>query len=99
MDSLNVAKTIAEQIGHKAFVMLGARDLVRDGFRSLQFRIGRNPERVTHLRIVLRDDDTYNVEAWRIRGGNAIPIHTTQAVYVENLHQVISDFTGLRTSL
>ncbi len=93
-----VASTIAEQLGNKALTMWGAKELVDEG-DALKFKVGRNPEGVTHIRVFLRPDDTYNVEAWKIRGTSVKQVGLHQVVYVEDLRRVIQDLTGLRYSL
>jgi|ERR1700682_6203726 len=92
------ARIIREQLGNRALTMWGAREFIdEDG--ALKFKVGRNPEGVTHIRVFLRGDDTYNVEAWKIRGTSVKQVGFHQVVYVEDLRRTIQDLTGLRYSL
>jgi len=47
-----VAQEIHRQIGQRASFMLGARNVV-GGDDFLEFKIGKNPKRVSHIRITL----------------------------------------------
>lgn len=102
---LQVANTIREQIGRKAFFMLGAKNLVGD-VSSLTFKIGRNAKSVSHIKVVYHAGlDTYEVQALRVRcpKGSPFPVtkilESTSDVYVDSLHTVIEAFTGMYTSL
>lgn len=88
--SAAIGQTIANQIGNRAFVMMGARSLVtlEDG---LQFKIGRNPKKITTIVVRLDPNDTYTVEFWRgMRLAKDIDF-----VYADDLEHVIEDNTGL----
>jgi hypothetical protein len=93
-----IGQTIAEQIGNRAFVMMGAKDLVA-GANYLQFRVGKNSKRVSRVIVTLSPDDTYQVEAWRgsaLRGSLA---GTRSGVYVDQLNTALESLTGLYTRL
>lgn len=92
-----VANTIREQIGHKAFFMLGAKDLVASE-NALQFRI-RGSRVCNSIRVELDPSDTYRVEFWKIHAGKSTKVAEVEDVYVDSLHQVIERNTGLYTSL
>lgn len=94
----NIGQTIAQQIGNRAFTMIGARGLValEDG---LQFSVGRNAKKVTKLVVKLDADDTYTVTAWNIRGVNCRELASHSFVYADQLHTVIESLTGMYTSL
>jgi hypothetical protein len=101
---LTVSRTIAEQIGNRAFFMMGAKDLMGDE-TSLTFRIGRNSRSVSHIKITLDCDDTYTVEFLRVRTSHKT-YQTTRTivssepmVYAEDLHRIIESGTGLYLSL
>lgn len=96
--SLEVANTIREQLGRMALAMIGARDLVGTS-DSLAFRIGRNAKAINKLVIRLDPSDTYTVQAWRLRGTNAILVEEMSDVYCDMLHDVIERLTGLYTRL
>lgn len=97
-----VAKTIQQQIGRKAFVMMGAKQLL-GGKKSLMWSVGKNPKGVTKVRVTLTTADEYNVEFIRIRKKGGVPeakvLKTEKGVQVDNLRAVIEDGTGMRLSL
>jgi hypothetical protein len=103
-DNLEVARTIAAQIGRGAFRMLGAKDFVGDA-KSLTFKIGRNGKGVTHIRITLDPDDTYTVEFLAARRLKSPPyferkvLSTSGDVYVDRLHRTIEYGTEMYTSI
>lgn len=101
---MQVAEIISQQIGRKAFFMLGAKDLVgSESEKFLQFKIGRNAKSVTHVRVTLTPADTYTVTSYRVRASKGIPVTKTlesvDDVYVENLHDVIESLTGMYTRM
>lgn len=94
-----IATTIADQIGHRARVMLGARDLVAcdvDGAPTLRMRIGRGPRGIGILSITLEPSDTYTVRGYTSRGRE---VACSGDVYAEGLRAVIAHMTGLAVSL
>lgn len=102
-----VAETIAQQIGGRAFTMLGARELIGDT-NSLTFRIGRNAQGVSHVRVQLDPSDTYTVQFLKVsrptrrRGVGHIErkvLSEVSDVYVEDLRKIIESKTGLYTNL
>jgi hypothetical protein len=100
-NSMNIANEIRRQVGPRAFAMMGAKNLLGSE-DSLQFKIGRNAKRVTHIRITLDPSDTYRVEF--IRVGRAPMFKTTpvadfDGVYADSLHTLIEGNTGLYLSL
>ena len=102
MTDMTVANTIREQIGRQALFMLGAKDLTGDA-KSLRFRIGRNAKSVSHIQVILDPSDTYTVKAIRCRTIKGVPtvkvVEEMSDVYVDSLHSVIEQFTGMYTSL
>lgn len=105
MANLEVAKIIAQQIGNKALVMIGAKGLAGDE-KSLKFKIGRNPKRITHIRVTLTSLDLYTMEFFRmprdltkITEDTLKPVHTSEMLYDDMLHKCIETHTGLYTSL
>jgi len=104
--SNQIAQTIADQIGRRAMVMIGAKDLLA-GDNYLSMHVGRGPRGATHVRVVLEPDDTYTVESIACRHvrHNGIPeltrkvIASTSDIYAEQLCQAIETVTGLYTSL
>lgn len=97
-----VPKIIAEQLGRRTLMMLGARNLLGDA-KSLTFKIGRNANSVSHLRITLEPSDTYKVESIRVRRVKGVLIQkvleTCNDVYVDSLHNTIETMTGMVTRL
>lgn len=97
MTNIEVAKTIADQLGGRALFMLGAKNLVGDE-RSLTFRVARNACKVTHIRITLQDDDTYHVLAMQVRK-HVVTERGDFECQVGELHATIETLTGLYLSL
>ena len=61
-----IAKIILQQLGGRQFAMMtGAKQFVAID-NGVRFRIGRNKTRANLVKIVLRGDDTYNMEFWHI---------------------------------
>lgn len=101
--NLQVANTIRQQIGNRAFFMLGAKDLVGDA-TSLTFKIGRNAKSVSHVRVIYHSGlDTYEVQSIRARRSKGVlqskTLESLTDVYVDSLHTVIESLTGMHTSL
>lgn len=95
----NVAKIIIEQIGGKALFMLGAKNLLNHGEENaLSFRI-RGSKKVNYIKISLTPSDLYNMEFGKIWGHNYKVVREVNEVYVDMLHSLIEDTTGLYTSL
>ncbi len=85
--------------------MFGARNLLDTG-RGLQFKIGRNPKRVTHITIELADNDTYTVKFSRVptvkamcKGAEVATLAELEMIYADSLHTVLEANTGLAASL
>lgn len=98
---IEIADTISEQIGALALRMIGARDLVATE-RGLSFRVGRNPGKVTHIRITLDAADTYRFEALNVNARRAEMVKTissTEGCYFDMLRERIASATGFATSL
>lgn len=95
---MTIAETIATQIGTPALGMLGANRFVSSS-DSLQFRIGRNANGITHVRVCLRANDTYTVQATRVRGHHVTMVDALMGIHVDGLRATLEALTGLRTSL
>lgn len=93
-----IANEILAQLGNRAMVMMGARDVVA-GASFVQFRIAANAKRINKIKIELDASDTYTIEFWNIRGMNAKKIAERSDVYVDAMHKVIEHETGLYLSL
>lgn len=96
---MTIVDTIRDQIGPRAFVMLGARDLVAMNNRTLKFRVGRNEKGVGAVTVELAPDDTYTVRFWKVSRLDWTVIGELSMVYVNSLREVIGDGTGMAVSL
>lgn len=106
---MDVANTIREQIGHQAFVMMGAKNLL-GGDSHLQFKIGANGKKVTHVTVTLTSNDLYtvrfdkvtkigfNAKSGAVTGG-VKTLQEVEGVDVGQLRRIISEGTGLYLSL
>lgn len=96
-NTLAVANTIAQQIGHRAFLMMGTRYKMGDA-NSLTFDV-RGDDTCNRIQVILDDDDTYTLKFFRCRGIKAELVHESHAVYADGLQQCIEYRTGLALSL
>lgn len=102
--SQQVAETILRQLGGGRFLaMTGARNL-SSSENSLTFALPRiAANKITHARITLDPSDTYTVEFLNCRltrsGLKQETVERSSGVCVENLQQVFTAATGLRTRL
>ena len=96
-----VAKAIREQIGNRAFFMMGVKRLTSHGEEgALSFRIGRNPKGVNYVKITLdKGRDLYNIEFGRIHGTTYKVKSSMEGVDVDSLHGVIEEGTSMALSL
>lgn len=95
---MNIAQTIASQLGHKALFMIGAKNLIA-GKNYLQMRLGRNSGHWNVLKIVLNGLDLYDMTFYKIRKLTVTKEKTVDNIYCDQLHDIIESETGLRTSL
>jgi hypothetical protein len=101
MTDMTVANTIARQIGNQALTMLGAKNLL-GGADSLTFRIGRNAQGVTHIKVRLDPSDTYTMQflkAGRAPKYEVKVVSEVEDVYAEDLRRIIEMKTGMYTRL
>lgn len=99
MTDMTVSREIAKQIGNRAFVMMGAKNLV-GGDDHLSFRLGGGAnKRATHVTVTLMPDDTYMVELIRCNVRERKVLATCVGIYAENLNRTISGLTGFYLSL
>jgi len=92
------ARIIHRQIGHRAFAMMGARDILDCG-ETLQWKVGRNAKKITCVRVTLAPTDTYTVEFFRGHGLKMKKAAQFEGIYVDSLHALIESNTGLFLSL
>ena len=105
-DQERIAQTILAQLGGNMFVrMTGARHLVALN-SGLQLKLPEEDfmlkDDVNCLRIELRANDTYTVEAWTIDHGdleNSKKKSTHDNIYNNQLAPLFTQLTGLSTSL
>ena len=95
---MKVANEIRNQIGNKALMMIGAKNLGATE-NSLSFKVGRNSKKVTHIKIELNVMDTYTMTFFNIRGTNFKTVNKMEGVYCDMIHKAIEDNTGMCTSL
>jgi hypothetical protein len=95
---MGVAEIIREQIGPIAFLMMGTKkDIWKDG-NSLIFKV--RGSKWQKIKITLQPSDTYDVEFFRIvRGTFKVVQKKVEDVYVDMLHDIIEDETGLCLSI
>ena len=95
------AAAIREQIGQKAFTMLGAKLFAfgtsTAGEPTFCFRI-QGSRKVNHIQVVLTGD-TYRIDFGKVSGLNYGVVATSTDVLISKLHEVIEQHTGLLTSL
>lgn len=102
---MTVANNIAEQIGHRAFMMLGAKDKF-GGENYLQFKI-QGSRKVNAVRVELDPSDTYTVKFYKVNSARQIIkgapafdlVAEVSDIYADGLCSVIEAKTGLYTSL
>ena len=98
-----IAGIIAEQIGNKAFVMMGAKNLAfgvnKNNDVYLGFRIGRNSKGINYIKITLNGKDLYDIEFGSIRKYQYKVKESFNDVFVDSLHGIIEKSTGMYLSL
>jgi phosphotransferase system IIB component len=100
-----VADTILAQLGGQRFInMTGAKHFMSDdshGRGSLTFKLPVNMtrDRITHVRIVLKVEDLYDVQALKVRGVNCTTVAERFQVMANRLQYVFTELTGLDTHL
>ena len=95
---MTTAKIIAEQIGKRAFFMMGAKNLVDVG-NGLTWKVGRNDNGVTHVTVTLTPLDFYDLKFQRVRGTKVVTTAEVKGIYADMVHRTIEQHTGLRLSL
>ena len=93
-----VAATIAQQIGHKALVMIGASNICA-GDNCIVMKIGRNSKGWNYLKIALNGLDLYDMTFQRIRNCKIADEKVINDIYHDQLCDIIERETGLNTSL
>ena len=94
---MSIAKTIMEQIGNRAFMMIGGKNFIdHDG--ALSFKIGRNSKSVNYVKVTLNAMDTYDiVYSWVTKNGIK-ERSRDEGMYFDMLRDSIERNTGMYTS-
>lgn len=104
-DELQIAHTIRQQLGgHRFIAMTGANNFCSfnktdDRKGGLSFMIPARGRGVRSIRIYLNWNDTYTMEFCRIHKNEHIVVNEVLCLYVENLPETFTKYTGLYTSL
>ena len=95
-----IAQTIHEQIGNKAYFMMGARNIVA-GESWISFKTGRVAAgKANYVKVTYNHgSDLYVMEFLRLHGRTTKFIATEFGVYAEGMHSRIEKHTGLATRL
>ena len=101
MTDMTVANTIAQQIGRRAFLMMGTRYKLGDD-RSLTFDC-RGSRTVNKIRVELNLLDLYDLTFWKVTRRNGEfkvkVVEKVEGVYFDGLRNVIERGTGLCLNL
>lgn len=92
-----IAQTIADQIGGRAFFMMGTQYSLADG-PALVFNLRGSPT-CNKVRIELTPADLYDVTFYKVRGLDCKTVASESGCYQDMLHAIIEKHTGLRLSL
>lgn len=96
-NNLEVAQTILDQIGSRAFYMMGTRHKL-GGENFLSFDI-RGCSKFNKIQVTLEPLDTYKVEFFKFRAFERIRYQSFEGVYADDLHRLIESTTGLALTL
>ena len=95
MTNLTVPQTMLAHLGGESFVkMSGATGLVASA-DSLTFKLGRNPKRVTHVRVTVTHDGLYDMTFFTIGKGP----QSYDGIHREMLQEVFGANVGLYRTL
>jgi len=94
-------ETLKQLGGQRFIVMVGARELMKAprGTNTMSFRFMQGKEKITHLIIYLNSMDTYDLEFGKIFAHTFVSVKKVKGVYADQLQQVFTEVTGLRTHL
>lgn len=95
---MQIAKTIMEQLGRRCLFMINAKNLATIE-RGLSLKMQCRGSKFNYLSIKLNSGDTYDMHFMKIWGAKITNEAKLTDVYVDNLHNMIENHTGLRTSL
>jgi len=95
MTDLTVPQTILAQLGGESFVMMsGATGLVGSA-DSLTIKLGRNPKRVTHVRVTVTHASLYSMTFFTVGKGP----QSYDDIHREMLQEVFGANVGLSRAL
>ncbi len=96
---VQIAQNIYNQIGGKAFYMIGAKNLLSHGKENaLSFRV-RGSTKVNYIKITLNSMDLYDMEFGKIHGDKYKIVAEENGVYNDMLKPLIEKHTELYTKL
>jgi hypothetical protein len=99
--SIEIARTILDQLGGNKFIaMTGAKHFTA-GFNTLSFQLPGNfaLKRITGVRIVLTDADLYDMTFMKRFKGDIKVVEEVEGLYFDQLQDVFKSVTGLDTHL
>lgn len=94
-----IATTILDQLGGRQFCMMTGSKNFMGSAHELQFKVGRNAKGVTHVRVTLRGDDTYDVTYMKVRKFKVTELAKSEGIYCDMLRADFERETGLYTRL
>jgi hypothetical protein len=95
MTGLTASQTILAQLGGESFVMTSGATRLVSSADSLTFKLGRNPRRVTHVRVTVTHDGRYDMTFFTIGKGP----QSCDGIHGEMLQEVFGANTGLLRDL
>jgi len=96
---MTIVETIHNQIGHGAFLMMGAKMFMKMNDNTLGFKIGRNSNSINWIEVKLNAKDLYDVSFYSVRGLNRKLKSSASDIYDDMLKQIIESNTGMYLSL
>ena len=97
---MSVGDTILEQLGGRMFTLLTGAKNLHAGANLLSMRLGKGPNGITHVTIVLNAYDTYDIQYLSIVGTRPPIIKAeSKGVYCDQLKEDFERHTGLLVRL
>jgi hypothetical protein len=95
------APEVIKQLGGNKFIaMTGAKNFTKDDeSKFIMFKVPRAKNGITNVMITLTGNDLYNIDFFKIKGNNVKQLPTVKGVYSNELRDVFTQYTGLKTSL
>jgi len=101
-NDVQVGTTILHQLGGSRFTLMTGCSNFAAVKNGLQFKVGRNANKITHCRVFLTDMDDYRIEYIYVPGSDISKMKTVlvqEGVTVETLQSSFTEATGLYTRL